>query len=124
DEALEVLPADIERTANKKGLFTIIVLPGQVNNYKGPYGVVKVASEDIIQSEGSEKQGTLSKSNKGKEKVDESADKDNSISDALLTPRKKNNNTSNAVVLMDNDDVKRKLIDEFSATTQKRTKRL
>ncbi|KAH6780495.1 hypothetical protein C2S52_011732 [Perilla frutescens var. hirtella] len=66
DEALEVLPADIERIANKKALFTIIVLPGQVNNYKGPYGVVKVASEDIVQSEGSEKQGTSSKSNKGK----------------------------------------------------------
>ncbi|KAH6788027.1 hypothetical protein C2S52_007579 [Perilla frutescens var. hirtella] len=124
DEALEVLPADIERIANKKALFTIIVLSGQVNNYKGPYGVVKVASEDIVQSEGSEKQGTSSKSNKGKEKVHESADEDNSISDALLTPRKKNNITSNAVVLMDDDDVKRKLIDEFSATTQKRTKRL
>ncbi|KAH6754922.1 hypothetical protein C2S52_023666 [Perilla frutescens var. hirtella] len=119
DEALEVLPADIERIANKKALFTIIVLPGQVNNYKGPYGVVKVASEDIVQSE-----GTSSKSNKGKEKVHESADENNSISDALLTPRKKNIITSNAVVLMDDDDEKRKLIDEFSATTQKRTKRL
>ncbi|KAH6796529.1 hypothetical protein C2S52_021083 [Perilla frutescens var. hirtella] len=100
------------------------VLDELLAEVEGIYRTKKVACEDTIQSEGSEKQGKSSKSKKGKEQVNENADEDNYISDALLTPRKNNINTSNAVVLMDDDDVKRKLIDEFSSTTQKRTKRL
>ncbi|KAH6778882.1 hypothetical protein C2S52_010119 [Perilla frutescens var. hirtella] len=73
DEVLDVLPAEIEGISNKKGLFNIIVLPEHVNNYKGPFDVVKVACEDRIQSQCSEKLGTSSKSMKGKEQVDENA---------------------------------------------------
>ncbi|KAH6787446.1 hypothetical protein C2S52_006998, partial [Perilla frutescens var. hirtella] len=124
DEIFDVLPAEIEGISNKKGLFNVIVLPEQVNNYKGPFNVVKVTCEDRILSPSSGNQGISSKSKEAKEQIGENADEVNLISDALLTPRKMNSNTSNAVNLMDDDHVKRKLIDEFSSNTQKRNKEI
>ncbi|KAH6792954.1 hypothetical protein C2S52_003431 [Perilla frutescens var. hirtella] len=124
DEILDLLPAKIEGITTKKGLFNIIVLPEQVKNFNGPFDVVKVAHEDSIVGETSLNQEPPSKSKKGKEVIDDIADEDILRRDSLLTPKKMTSNTSNAVNIMDDEHVKRKLNDEFSATTQKRNKRL
>ncbi|KAH6766839.1 hypothetical protein C2S52_017822 [Perilla frutescens var. hirtella] len=124
DEILDILPPEVEGITNKKGLFTIIVLPEQVMNYRGPFNVIKVACEDSIVGATPLNQESSSKSKKGKEQIDESADEDNLIRDSLLTQKKIISNTSNAVNVMDDENVKRKLIDEFSSTTHKRNKRL
>ncbi|KAH6771253.1 hypothetical protein C2S52_016056 [Perilla frutescens var. hirtella] len=100
-------------------IFGISYLACKVNNNKVPFDVVKVVVED---STISEKQGTSSKSKKGKEIVDENSDQLN-IREALLTPKKMNTTNSDAGNIMGDDHVKRNLLDEFSATTNKRIKR-
>ncbi|KAH6787570.1 hypothetical protein C2S52_007122 [Perilla frutescens var. hirtella] len=124
DEILDLLPAKVEGITTKKCLFNIIVLSEQVKNFNGPFDVVKVAHEDSIVGETSLNQESPSKSKKGKEVIDDIADEDILLRDSLLTPKKMTSNTSNAVNIMDDEHVKRKLNDEFSATTQKRNKRL
>ncbi|KAH6764341.1 hypothetical protein C2S51_015590 [Perilla frutescens var. frutescens] len=105
--------------AIKKGFFNITVLHEQVNNNKGPFDVVKVVVDDNTVS----KKGTSSKSKKGKEIVDENSDQLN-IREALMTPKRTNTTNSDAVNIMADDHVKRNLLDEFSATTNKRIKRV
>ncbi|KAH6800195.1 hypothetical protein C2S52_000659 [Perilla frutescens var. hirtella] len=105
--------------AIKKGFFNITVLHEQVNNNKGPFDVVKVVVDDSTVSE----KGTSSKSKKGKEIVDENSDQLN-IREALMTPKRTNTTNSDVVNIMADDYVKRNLLDEFSATTNKRIKRV
>ncbi|KAH6802590.1 hypothetical protein C2S51_034036 [Perilla frutescens var. frutescens] len=124
DEILDLLPAKVEGITTKKALFNIIVLPEQVKNFNGPFEVVRVAHEDSIVGETSLNQESPLKSKKGKELIDDIADEDILLRDSLLTPKKMTSNKSNAVNIMDDEHVKRKLNDEFSATTQKRNKRL
>ncbi|KAH6780148.1 hypothetical protein C2S52_011385 [Perilla frutescens var. hirtella] len=124
DEILDLLPAKVEGITTKKALFNIIVLPEQVKNFNGPFEVVRVAHEDSIVGETSLNQESPLKSKKGKELIDDIADEDILLRDSLLTPKKMTSNKSNEVNIMDDEHVKRKLNDEFSATTQKRNKRL
>ncbi|KAH6767579.1 hypothetical protein C2S52_018562 [Perilla frutescens var. hirtella] len=96
EEIFDLLPAEVEGICNKKGFFNITVL---------------------------HEQGTSSKSKKGKEIVDENSDQLN-IREALMTPKRMNTTNSDAVNIMADDHVKRNLLDEFSATTNKRIKRV
>ncbi|KAH6780667.1 hypothetical protein C2S52_011904 [Perilla frutescens var. hirtella] len=119
EDIFDLLPAEVEGICNKKGFFNIIVLHQQVNNNKGPFDIVKVVVDDSTVSE----KGTSSKSKKGKEIVDENSDQLN-IRKALMTPKRTNTTNSDAVNIMADDHVKRNLLDEFSATTKKRIKRV
>ncbi|KAH6775058.1 hypothetical protein C2S52_012619 [Perilla frutescens var. hirtella] len=120
DEMLDLLPPKVEGITTKKGLFKVIVLPKQVKNFMGPFSVAKVECEKSAVGATPQKQESSSKSKKGKEVIDEIADEEILIRDSLVTPKK----TTNAVTILDDESVKRRLLDEFAATTQKRTKRI
>ncbi|KAH6775699.1 hypothetical protein C2S52_013260 [Perilla frutescens var. hirtella] len=120
DEMLDLLPPKVEGITTKKGLFKVIVLPKQVKNFMGPFSVVKVECEKSVVGATPQNQESSSKSKKGKEVIDKIADEEILIRDSLVTPKK----TTNAVTILDDESVKRRLLDEFAAKTHKRTKRI
>ncbi|KAH6770687.1 hypothetical protein C2S52_015490 [Perilla frutescens var. hirtella] len=120
DEMLDLLPPKVEGITTKKGLFKVIVLPKQVKNFMGSFSVAKVECEKSVVGATPQNQESSLKSKKGKEVIDEIADEKILIRDSLVTPKK----TTNAVTILDDESVKRRLLDEFAATTQRRTKRI